>query len=129
MIDDVRDATNDLEPWGETPLYFAISTALQSFDTGLDGPRHVVVITDGVDQQSPDAPEYARTTSQDVEPVLNRNRAQIDIILFSDKQISDKQSLDAVEDLRKLAEDARSQGKFHRCRTPGHCSNLWKRHC
>ena len=53
--------------------------------------------------------------------MLNRNRAQIDIILFSDKQISDKQSLDAVEDLEDRPRTHARKGSSIGRRTPGHC--------
>ena len=57
-IRDIRDVIaaklDDLIPYGETPLYLAIIEALNSFNQDLPGPKHVVAVTDGVNDQTAD---------------------------------------------------------------------------
>jgi hypothetical protein len=49
----VNELLNSLKPWGETPLYLALTQALDDFNS--DGPgtrKSIVAITDGQDYQS-----------------------------------------------------------------------------
>jgi hypothetical protein len=62
----VSDLLGTLEPWGETPLYLALLEAVQQFTTWDDAyDRHIVVVTDGINQQF-NAPAERRKQVQDV---------------------------------------------------------------
>ncbi len=116
----------DLRPYGETPLYYALIEALQSFNRDLPGPRHVVVVTDGVNEQTV---EGARTDvlkhRDDVQQALKdpQTRAQIDIIGFGLKSQfasnAEQQKWQRGQtDLKTIARDPLSQGEFHEARDP-----------
>ncbi|MHB8974243.1 MAG: hypothetical protein ACYC4N_27735 [Pirellulaceae bacterium] len=117
---------SDLRPYGETPLYFALIEALQSFNRELPGPRHVVVITDGVNEQTSEgAPTDVMKHRDDVQQALKNppTRAQVDIIGFGLKnRFSNKEEeqlwLRGQADLKAIARDPLSNGDFHEARDP-----------
>lgn len=129
-VRDVRDVIaaklDDLIPYGETPLYLAIIEALKSFNRDLPGPRHIVVITDGVNEQTADgAPQNVIKGRSDVQQALTNplTRAQIDIIGFDLKpefrnEEERQRWISSRDDLIRIARDPLSQGEFHEARDP-----------
>lgn len=77
-------ALDALRPLGETPLYYALTQALSSFNTTLPGSRDIILMTDGVDRQSPDTPHGAKRNLASVQNLLNdaSSRERIDVIGF-----------------------------------------------
>ncbi len=129
-VRDVRDVIaarlDPLIPFGETPLYFAIIEALKNFNRELPGPRHVVVITDGVNEQtasgaSREALKDRDSAQQTLQDPLTR--AQIDIIGFGLKrEFADEEErrkwVNGQADLVRIARDPLSGGDFHEARDP-----------
>ena len=109
----IRSLLDTLEPGGETPLYLAIDEAVRSDFGGNPGPAHVLVVTDGANDQS----GGKITTSSDVRRTLaevnfKRNpqdQVKVDVIGFDlqpgvyDRQIR-------LQDLQSVATD--SKGRF-----------------
>jgi hypothetical protein len=107
----IRSILDAIEPGGETPLYLAIDQAVQSdFSGGNPGPSHVLVVTDGANDQS----GGRITTASDVQRTLSLlnfrrkepDQVRIDVIGFDlqpggyDRQIR-------LQDLQSLAADCR----------------------
>lgn len=130
VVRDVREVIaarlDPLIPFGETPLYFAIIEALKNFNRELPGPRHVVVITDGVNEQT--ASGASREVLKDRDSVQQTlqdplTRAQIDIIGFGLKrEFADEEErrkwVNGQADLVRVARDPLSGGDFHEARDP-----------
>ncbi|MHB9065933.1 MAG: hypothetical protein ACYC4B_19220 [Pirellulaceae bacterium] len=122
----IASKLSDLRPYGETPLYYALIEALQSFNHDLPGPRHVAVITDGVNEQTSEkAPTRVMKHRDNVQQALKnpQTRAQIDIIGFGLKnQFSNKEEEQIWQrgqaDLKAIARDPLSKGNFHEAREP-----------
>jgi hypothetical protein len=110
----IRSIVDAVEPGGETPLYLAIREAIQAdFGGGNPGPSHVLVVTDGANDQS----GGQITTSSDVQRTLSllnfrrkqQDEVRIDVIGFDlqpgvyDRQIR-------LQDLQSVAADSR--GRF-----------------
>lgn len=57
----IQDAIEDLEAYGETPLYYSISRALQKVDPSK--PTQIIVITDGANDQADDPSSRPYRTS------------------------------------------------------------------
>jgi Mg-chelatase subunit ChlD len=78
----VAQRLEKIRPWGETPLYLALTQALQEFkDEEADVQRSVVVITDGMNYQFNPSPEKART-AQDVLAADGARRIPLHIVGF-----------------------------------------------
>ncbi len=74
---------------GETPLYYALTTAIGSFDDLIEGPRHIIAITDGVNDQTRETkPRSAVVTAgQVLQRLARENRdVRVDIIEFGDSK-------------------------------------------
>jgi hypothetical protein len=109
----IRSVLDAVEPGGETPLYLAIDEAMRADFQGNPGPSHVLVVTDGANDQS----GGKITTSFDVRRTLSevnlrrspQDQVKIDVIGFDlqpgvyDRQIR-------LQDMQSLALD--SQGRF-----------------
>lgn len=110
----IRSIVDAVEPGGETPLYLAINEAIQSdFSGGNPGPSHVLVVTDGANDQS----GGRITTSSDVQRTLSQlnfrreeqDRVRVDVIGFDlEPGVYDRQI--RLQDLQGLAND--SNGRF-----------------
>lgn len=113
QVTHIRSMLDAVEPGGETPLYLAIKEALQAdFGGGNPGPSHVLVVTDGANDQS----AGQITTSSDVQRTLSllnfrrdpQDQVRLDVIGFDlqpgvyDRQIR-------LQDLQSVASDARGQ--------------------
>ena len=104
-----RQLVNSLEPHGETPLYLAIIRAMEKLPpVGRGNEKHVVVITDGVNNQGPDpkGPVADRKKAIHVADALKlaaHRGVRLDIVGFHidrDKLDDDgRQSLKNLEDL------------------------------
>jgi hypothetical protein len=112
-----------VEPIGETPLYHALTTALQRFIGGVSGTRHIVAITDGVDDVTNDPrwPVAKVFTPRDVEQALAQNPAKIDVIEFGVNQAlltdRDRARWPAGQAaLKKIATSKQSRGNFREAR-------------
>ena len=81
---DFLAALEGLRPFGETPLYYALTKAFEAFNPSVPGTRHIVVITDGVDRQSADSPANVKRDVADVRKLLaaSTQETRIDIIGF-----------------------------------------------
>lgn len=79
---EVETMLESLRPWGETPLYLAIDEALRQFsEADATAERSVIVITDGLNEQSNPSPA-ARKSPADVLATWERRKAAIEIIGF-----------------------------------------------
>lgn len=109
----IRSLLDAVEPGGETPLYLAVDEATRSDFAGNPGPSHVLVVTDGANDQS----GGKITTSSDVRRTLAdvnfrrsaQDQVRIDVVGFQlqpgvyDRQIR-------LQDLQSVAKD--SDGQF-----------------
>lgn len=78
----VADRLESVRPWGESPLYLALTECLQEFSgEGAAGEQSIVVITDGVNNQFNPAVEYLRTRGDVVDAAEGKN-VRIHIIGF-----------------------------------------------
>lgn len=113
LIDDsLRQEISDLlagqQPTGQTPLYFAIDEAIAEFSrSGEGGPRHLIVVTDGVNQQpSEDGDDAAIRTAADIHEVFDslQHFIKLDIIGldFARTRQEQPQQVSELEQLAKL---------------------------
>jgi hypothetical protein len=70
-----------VQPWGETPLYLALTQAVADFTTEDDAERSIVVITDGRNNQFNPPTEFQRT-KDDVLAAARRAQVPITIVGF-----------------------------------------------
>jgi hypothetical protein len=114
----VKNVLNRLWPTGETPLYLAIIEAIENdFTNERDAAqRRVVVITDGVNEQSPGGPAGVIKLRGHVERALDSHREQpveVDIIGFNVDAPAQREKLD---DLKEIAR--RSRGTYYPASDP-----------
>ena len=89
-----------VKPWGETPLYLAITQAVLEFkDDDPDVQRSVVVITDGVNYQFNPRPEMAKS-AQDVLTAGASRRSTLNIVGFG---IQASEAQEAQREFSRLA--------------------------
>ncbi len=88
-----------VKPWGETPLYLAMTRALQSFDPQDNSARAIVVITDGANYQF-NAP--SPTSLDDVVAAWSSNQTPIHIVGFG----LDEDASGAAGDFRRIADQS-----------------------
>jgi hypothetical protein len=94
-----------IRPMGETPLYLSIIMAMREFPAGTAGtPRHIVVITDGFNEQSSGGPQGVLKFRKDVEDAMKlpgNKGIQLDIVAFdlTPKDKTEQQSLKDIQDL------------------------------
>lgn len=109
----IRSLLDAQEPGGETPLYLAIDEAIRGdFGGGEPGPSHVLVVTDGANDQS----GGRITTSSDVLRTLSQvnfrrtveQQVRIDVIGF-DLQPGGYDRQLRLQDLQSVAADSRGQ--------------------
>ena len=115
LREDIRDKLNLLKPHGETPLYYALALAFAEFGDDSKS-KHIIVITDGINEQSPDGPEKAFTTSDQVEKLIKAHPdVTVDIVAFNmEKERKDHPSeVQQLETIAKLA-----KRKLHDARNP-----------
>lgn len=117
-----REVNRELDallPMGETPLYLSIIRALESFPAeAAAGRRHVVVITDGFNEQSSGGPEGAMKFRKDVEDALGRASNQgvhLDIVGFNLTPRNDGEAK-SLRDLQELT--AATGGAFYSVQDP-----------
>lgn len=70
-----------VQPWGESPLYLAISQALAEFGGEDDAQRSVIVVTDGRDYQF-NPPEGFQRSTQQIIAAAQQAKASIFIVGF-----------------------------------------------
>ena len=106
----IKQALKKASPNGPTPLYLALWTALQQFNTSTQGPRHVIAITDGMNklQMHPGFPPPITKSSKDVDQVRQDVKARIDVIEFG-------AAGGGRQDLRDIT--TKSGGSFHQIAT------------
>jgi len=110
-MDDVLTRLNKLEPLGETPLYLAILEAIGELPEPREEgqKRHIVVITDGLNDQWPDpnGPADKRKSALDVRDRLKSPAAkgiQLDVVGFdlTPTHAEDKAALGQLKGLANL---------------------------
>ena len=109
-----------LKPRGETPLYLALTQAIEDFrpDDRQSSAKHIIVITDGINDQSSDGPAAYRKQRDDVDAMLGRQLfqgIQIDIVGL-DMAAARRNNPKDVADLKAIAE--RTGGAFHEANDP-----------
>ncbi|MDD4267831.1 MAG: VWA domain-containing protein [Pirellulales bacterium] len=118
-LEAVRNRLDDLQPTGETPLYLSIIQAIGDLRAGPEASqRHIVVITDGFNQQSSGGPAGTRKYRKDVEDELNlagNQNIQLDIIGF-DMAAENPAGERSLADLKELAQ--RTGGAFYPANDP-----------
>lgn len=118
-LEAVRKRLDDLQPTGETPLYLSIIQAIGDLRVGPEASqRHIVVITDGFNQQSGGGPAGTRKYRKDVEDELNlagNQNIQLDIIGF-DLAAENPAEERSLADLKELAQ--RTGGEFYPANDP-----------
>jgi hypothetical protein len=117
-----REVNRELDavlPMGETPLYLSIVRGIESFPSdAAAGRRHIVVITDGFNEQSNGGPQGVMKFRKDVEELLRRPVNQglrLDILGFNltPRRAEEQQS---VKDLQELT--AQTGGDFYPVQDP-----------
>ncbi|HEY5311109.1 MAG TPA: hypothetical protein VIK18_01275, partial [Pirellulales bacterium] len=113
----VKLVLDQLQPAGETPLYLAVVQAVeQDFRGETEGQPHIVVITDGVNEQSAGGPPGVITMRQQVEQAFDVHRAQhirLDIVGFN---VQESEQREKLEDLRAIAR--RTGGGYYSASDP-----------
>jgi len=103
----VYDVLATVEPWGESPLYFALTQALQDFTAeDKDTERSIVVITDGKNYQYNPAAGFSRT-KDDVLTAWRDIRVPIHIVGFG---IPDTEAETARREYEEIT--SRTGGEF-----------------
>ncbi|MGC1275211.1 MAG: vWA domain-containing protein [Planctomycetaceae bacterium] len=98
---EVETMLESLHPWGETPLYLAMDEALRQFsEADATAERSVIVITDGLNEQSNPSPA-ARKTPADVLATWQQRKSAIEIIGFG---LSAGDAGRAADEFGRLAE-------------------------
>ncbi len=117
-----REVNRELDasqPMGETPLYLSIVRAIESFPPeSASGRRHIVVITDGFNEQSSGGTRGVMKFRKDVEDLLRRPGNQgthLDIVGFNlaPRDAGERQSL---KDLQALT--TQTGGVFYSVQDP-----------
>jgi hypothetical protein len=116
---DINTFLAKAKPLGETPLYLALMTALENFVDNEAGSRHIVAISDGVDDvtNDPRFPVAKIFTPLNVEQSLAKNPAKIDVIEFgvdlSRLRERDRRRWPAGrEAIKNIAQSEGSRGNF-----------------
>ncbi|MDX1944686.1 MAG: VWA domain-containing protein [Pirellulaceae bacterium] len=95
-----------VQPWGETPLYLALTQALADFTAEDDSERSIVVITDGRNYQFNPPTEFQRT-KDDVLAAARRTGVPITIVGF---EIPEAEEATARREFEEIA--SASGGRF-----------------
>ena len=113
----IRARLRTLNPLGVTPLYFALRQSLQSFREDLVGTRHVIVITDGLNNIEDSESPLAKTTADMVKELLQQPdmKAQVDIIGFALEKSQQEKDYKSLID---IARNQNSGGDFYQARDP-----------
>ncbi len=128
---------NDVQPWGQSPLYLAAARALNDF--GVDdsqADRHVIVITDGANYQYIPAGEsnVRATTAADVRAVWGEKQVPVHILGLGMERTGDQtvieeftqlcldtggrfQSLSGSTDLTTALANLLGPGRYHLARS------------
>ena len=125
----IRSTLDRLQPGGETPLYRAINESLRSdFALRDPGPGHVLVVTDGANEQSggrmATVNEVIRTLSRVNARRTTPNEVRIDVIGF-DMPPGECDREMRLQDLQSLAAD--SGGKYFDATDPGRLATALRR--
>lgn len=103
---------------GETPLYLSLLTALDQF-LGLPGSRHIIAITDGVNDVAidPRFPVTARTAQDVLKALANHAKTRIDVVEFgvdANNRNDHEQEIwsKGQEELKAITESPLSGGKW-----------------
>src|SRR5690606_30123452 len=112
---EIKRRLDEAAPYGETPLYYAISDAMRRFDDQTPGPQQILAITDGVNWQSEDGGVRLTTASAILADLQNRD-TRVDIIEFGGKKQfrtdTERQRWTVGHsELREIA--STSRGSFH----------------
>ncbi len=117
--EEIAEVLESAGPWGETPLYYALTLAIDAFDREKQSPCSIIVVTDGIDEQSTDAPNP--THRVDVEQLLADPRysgTRIDIVEFGRSATDKQQDAKKRGDLKAIARNPNSGGDFHEAEDP-----------
>ncbi|HEX3726137.1 MAG TPA: hypothetical protein VHV08_07835, partial [Pirellulales bacterium] len=113
----VKTVLDALEPAGETPLYLAvIESAVNDFRNEADSQQRIVVITDGVNEQSSGGPPGVIKLRQQVEEAFDQQRPRkirLDIVGFN---LNAGEQQAKLEDLKALAR--RTGGAYYSASDP-----------
>ena len=101
----VYDKLAGVQPWGETPLYLALTQALGDFTAEDDSERSIVVITDGRNYQFNPPPEFQRT-KDDVLAAARRAQVPITIVGF---EIPEAEAATARREFEEIASGSGGQ--------------------
>jgi len=93
-------------PWGESPLYLALTEAIRQFPPSDKAQQSIILITDGLNSQF-NAPREKRKYLPDVLQALGARRIPIHIIGFG---INDNEAQEAQQAYQQLADS--SQGSY-----------------
>ncbi|MBX3437274.1 MAG: VWA domain-containing protein, partial [Planctomycetaceae bacterium] len=112
QVSTLRDRLNELEPWGQTPLYLAIRKAVSTVQNyQQQQPAQIIVITDGMDdllgsrvtEQLKDGnSERDRQAARELIARLNQNRlVRMDVIEIFDDPLTQNANQKQAQDERK----------------------------
>jgi Mg-chelatase subunit ChlD len=117
-----REVNRELDasrPMGETPLYLSIVRAIESFPAeSAAGRLHIVLITDGFNEQSEGGPKGVMKFREDAENLLRRPGNQgmhLDIVGFN-LTPSNADERRSLKDLQELT--AETGGRFYSVNDP-----------
>lgn len=83
LLGDRQENRPELKPLGATPLYYAISLAVDDLREVRDSSgKHIIVITDGVDDRSLDPQDYIRDHRELQAKLQPDQRIQLDVVGF-----------------------------------------------
>jgi hypothetical protein len=116
-IEDVKALLDTAKPYGVTPLYLALISALDEFDWNSDGPRHLIALTDGINWIDEDRPIQHRPTAEDVIESFRGHAGgvKLDVIEFAGKAPLGEEDRWKVggEELDRIMSSITPRGVFH----------------
>lgn len=95
----------EVKPWGQSPLYLAVTQALEEFGSSDNSKRHLIVITDGENYQfaPPSDANFQPTTADDV---LRLSRATDVPIHILGLGVDEAREPAAVQEFEQLGRDS-----------------------
>lgn len=113
LVGKINAAFDGAAPFGVTPLYFALTKAIDEFTpNGATINRNIILVTDGVDNpQLPPNLANTRTLPGDVEAALTKFKQRtgspigLDLVYFGQVENEDKPALKAMQDFIRRAND------------------------
>jgi hypothetical protein len=117
--EDLRRQLKMLRPMGVTPVYLSLFNSLKDDfrDEERDVPKSIVVITDGMNYQAPEDPnfkrEFEKSAGDVVREAANNENVRIFIVGF---ELSKEEERKARQDFEAIAE--RTRGKYFSANNP-----------